>query len=405
MVSKVKVIGPLGWCAEEFRAELRALGYTSGSAELQMGLVDRLSRWLDGEGLALSVLDEQVVGHFLAVREWDRRHVPTLRTFVPLLGWLRAQGLVAGASLPVLSPLDELVGRYRGWLERTVGLSERTIGRYVATSRRFLAERVGVSGGPCGVDGLTGGDVTRFLLGERSRGLSVGSMKGRAGELCSLLRFLYSDGTLEADLSASVPSVAGWRDSEIAPTLSSAMVQALLDSCDRSSLTGLRDFAILVVLARLGLRAGEVAGLGLDDIDWRAGEITIRAGKAHRQDRLPLPSDVGEALAGYLTNSRGQGPAATCRNLFVTRHAPIRPLHANTVSRVVLMACRRAGVPEVRAHRLRHALGAELGRQGADLAAIGQVLRHRDVATTGRYAKVAFESLRAVAQPWPGAER
>jgi integrase/recombinase XerD len=405
MIGKITVSGPLGCCAEEFRDELRVLGYTSGSAELQMGLVGRLSRWLASEGLAVSVVDEQVVCHFLAVTEWDRQHVPTLRTFVPLLGWLRKQGLVAGASLPVLSPLDELLGRYRGWLERARGLSERTIGRYVVTSRRFLAERAGVSGGPTGVEGLTGGDVTRFLLGERSRGLSVGSMKGRAAELCSLLRFLYSDGMLEADLSASVPSVAGWRDSEIAPTLSSALVQALLDSCDRSSLTGSRDFAILVMLARLGLRAGEVAGLRLDDIDWRAGEITIRSGKARRQDRLPLPSDVGEALAVYLTNSRGQGPATTCRSVFVTRHAPIRPVHANTVSRVVLVACRRAGVPEVRAHRLRHALGAELARQGADLAAIGQVLRHRDVATTGRYAKVAFESLRAVAQPWPGADR
>ena len=403
MVSKMTVVGPLGWCAEEFRDELLGLGYTPGSVEVQMGVVDRLSRWLAGEDLALSVLDERVVCHFLAVTEWDRQHVPTLRTFLPLLGWLRRQGLVAAAALPVLTPLDELLGRYRGWLERVRGLSERTMGRYVVTARRFLVERTGVTGGPTGVEGLTGSDVTRFLLGERSRGLSVGSMKGRVAELCSLLRFLFSDGLLNMDLAAAVPSVAGWRDSEIAPTLSSSLVQAILDSCDRSSLTGSRDFAILVVLARLGLRAGEVAGLRLDDIDWRAGEITITSGKGRRQDRLPLPTDVGEALAWYLSNSRR--PTLACRAVFVTRHAPVRPLHPNTVSRVVLVACRRAGVPEVRAHRLRHALGAELARQGADLAAIGQVLRHRDVATTGKYAKVAFESLREVVQPWPGADR
>ena len=249
-----------------------------------------------------------------------------------------------------------------------------------------------MTGGPTGVDGLTGGDVTRFLLGKGSRGLSVGSMKGRVAELRSLLRFLFSDGLLNIDLAAAVPAVAGWRDSEIAPTLSSSLVQAMLDSYDRSSLTGSRDFAILVVLARLGFaRRGGGGPADCDDIDWRAGEITITSGKARRQDRLPLPSDVGEALAWYLTNSRR--PATACRTVFVTRHTPVRPLHPNTVSRVVLVACRRAGIPEVRAHRLRHALGAELARQGADLAAIGQVLRHRDLATTGKYAKVAFESL------------
>ncbi len=401
-ISKVMVVGPLRWYAEGFRGELARLGYTPGSVEVQVEVVDRLSRWLAGEGLVVSVLDEQVVTHFLAVTEWDRQRVPTLRTFQPLLAWLRQQGLAGSASLPVLSAVDELLARYGAWLGRVRGLSPRTANRYVVTARRFLAARLGAGAGPSGAEGLSGPDVSRFLLAERHRGLSVGSMKGRVAELCSLLRFLHSEGITEADLASAVPAVAGWRDSEIAPMLSPLQVQAMLDSCDRSSPTGSRDFAILTVLARLGLRAGELAGLCLEDIDWRAGEIIIRRGKARREDRLPLLTDVGEALAVYLANSR---PVTTCRSVFVTRHAPTRSLHPNTVSRAVLVACRRAGVPEVRSHRLRHALGAELARQGVGLAAIGQVLRHRDLATTGKYAKVAFESLRQVAQPWPGADQ
>ena len=304
-ISKVMVVGPLRWYAEGFRGELARLGYTPGSVEVQIEVVDRLSRWLAGEGLVVSVLDEQVVTHFLAVTEWDRQRVPTLRTFQPLLAWLRQQGLAGSASLPVLSAVDELLARYGAWLGRVRGLSPRTANRYVVTARRFLAARVGAGAGPSGAEGLSGPDVSRFLLAERHRGLSVGSMKGRVAELCSLLRFLHSEGIIEADLASAVPAVAGWRDSEIAPMLSPLQVQAMLDSCDRSSPTGSRDFAILTVLARLGLRAGELAGLCLEDIDWRAGEIIIRRGKARREDRLPLLTDVGEALAVVL----GQQPS------------------------------------------------------------------------------------------------
>lgn len=164
---------------------------------------------------------------------------------------------------------------------------------------------------------------------------------------------------------------------------------------------GHADFAILTLLVRLGLRAGEVAGIQFDDVDWRAGTIVIR-GKGRRDDRLPLPVDVGDAVVGYLTNSRSR---VTDRSVFLTCRAPIRPIDRSSIGDVVRRACARAGLPPVGAHRLRHAMATEMLRQGANLVEMGQVLRHRDLATTAVYAKVDRLVLRSVAQPWPGAVR
>jgi site-specific recombinase XerD len=202
-----------------------------------------------------------------------------------------------------------------------------------------------------------------------------------------------------SDLAVAVPPVAGWRDTALPSTLAASEVAALLSSCDRSKLTGRRDFAILTLLARLGLRSCEVAGLELDDIDWRAGELRVR-GKGRSQGCLPLLSEVGECLASYLRDGR---PRAESRRVFLTSLAPLRGLHPASIGSVVGRACERVGRPVVGPHRLRHALAAEMFRQGATLPQIGQVLRHRDLATTAVYAKVDLGALRRVAQPWPGA--
>jgi site-specific recombinase XerD len=183
--------------------------------------------------------------------------------------------------------------------------------------------------------------------------------------------------------------------------VSTADIQRLLDTCDRSTGIGLRDFAMMTLVARLGLRSIEVARMELADVDWRAGELVVR-GKGRRQDRLPLPVEVGEALVAYL--SAGRNPQGA-RNLFLTGRAPRGPIRADLVGDVVERACRRAGLPKVGPHRLRHALAGELLRRGAGLVAISQVLRHQDLATTALYAKVDLDSLRRVAQPWPGALR
>jgi integrase/recombinase XerD len=174
----------------------------------------------------------------------------------------------------------------------------------------------------------------------------------------------------------------------------------LLGSCDRSTTVGCRDHAILILLARLGLRAGEVAGLALDDIDWRAGEVVIR-GKRSRIDRLPLPGDVGEALAVYLCRAR---PGGFGRTVFLRAQAPLAGLSGDGVSEVVVRACRRAGIAPVRAHRLRHTIATEMLRRGAGLAEIGQVLRHQSIEATATYAKVDRAALSRLALPWPGGE-
>jgi integrase len=227
----------------------------------------------------------------------------------------------------------------------------------------------------------------------------VGAAKGRVAELRSLLRFLYVKGLSEVALATAVPPVAGWRDTGVPAGIASPDAERLLDSCDRTDPGGMRDFAILMLVIRLGLRSAEVARLELDDIDWRAGEIVVR-GKARRQDRLPLPRDVGEALSAYLRRGR---PSAPIRRMFLARKAPMRAIPPALVVDVARRACARTGLPRVGAHRLRHTLATEMLRRGATLVAVSQVLRHRDLATTAIYAKVDLANLRRVARPWPGA--
>jgi site-specific recombinase XerD len=275
-------------------------------------------------------------------------------------------------------------------------LSPLTVLRYERVARRFLSDRAGLED-LLGVSDMTGADVAAFLLREFGR-LSVGSAKGRVAELRSLLRFLHLRGLTAMSLATSVPPVAGWHDSQIPATMSSTEIELLLASCDRSSTAGARDFAILVLLARLGLRSVEVANLELEDLDWRAGEVVVR-GKSRGLDRLPLPTDAGEALAAHLSR-RGQERS---RHVFLTAKAPRRPIPPAVVGEVVGRACERAGVPVVGAHRLRHALATEMLRKGASIVDISQVLRHRDLATTAVYAKVDLGRLSEVTRPWPGA--
>lgn len=393
--------------ADGFRSELARLGYAPGSAEnVLRRVMCRLSRWLEAGGVDLGGFDSrQVEGFLAAMRASGQRRVPTARTLQPLLGWLRGLGVMPPASRSGPStPLEGLLERYERWMVCERGLAARTVDRYQATARRFLAGRPWEAGAAATLD-LSGGDVTGFLLGECER-LGVGSAKGRVTELRSLLRFLYVEGVTQVALADAVPAVAGWRDTALpAATLTPVQVRALLDGCDRTRATGRRDFAVLTLLARLGLRAAEVAGLQLEDLDWRAGQITVR-GKGRRDSLLPLPSDVGEALAAYLVDGRPAVARQQCAAVFVTCYAPLRAMHPTTVSTVVVRACERAGiVPVVRAHQLRHALAGELLAHGADLIDIGQVLGQRDLATTAVYAKVDHTRLRRVARRWPGGDR
>ncbi len=391
-----KVRGPLAPLADGFRAELDGLGYTPQSREYKINQMANLSRWLEGEGLEAGDLDAVRLGAFLTSFGASRKQAPTEWAMRPLLGWLRAQGVIGVAPPAARGPLDDLMDAYRWWMAADRALAARTIGRYEQTARRFLGRCVEAGDAPI-AEGVTGEAVTAYLLAEVARGLAPGSLQGRVAELRSLLRFLYLKGLITTALAGAVPPVPGWKERAVPPRLAAAQVKALLDSCDLATPTGKRDFAMLMLLARLGLRAAEVAWLVLDDVDWRAGEVVVR-GKARREDRLPLPADVGEALAAYLVEVRAK---ADRREVFLTVVAPHRPLWSTSVSQMVWRQCGRAGLPPVRAHRLRHALATDLLDRGASLPEIGQVLRHRDLATTAAYAKVDYHVLRELALPWP----
>lgn len=400
-IGRVRVVGPLAPYAEGVRAELSRLGYALGTAENHIRVVAHLSQWMSDEGVVPSELSQERLEQFFAVLRGRWKRPPTIQTLAPTLVWLRDLQVVPQLSTTVpVTPLDLLLERYHQWLVGDKGLAASTIRRYEGTARRFLQERCTIANRTTGVEDLGGADVTAFLLRECPR-LALRSAKGLVTDLRSLMQFLFVEGLTPMPLASAVPPVAGWRETGLPATLAASDVTALLESCDRSQPSGLRDFAILTLLARLGLRAAEVAHLELSSVDWRSGEIVI-SGKGHRIDRLPLPVDVGQALVAYLTHGRAR---VGCRALFLTSHPPQRAMHAHTISGVVRYACVRAHVPPVGAHRLRHALASELLRRGAALPEISQVLRHRNLSSTAIYAKVDRVALRLVARPWPGAGR
>jgi integrase/recombinase XerD len=394
--------GPLAPFAAGLRRELQALGYAPSSVKGILTLIGQLNRWLATEDLGVSELTAGVVQRFLDARRsrGSKQRVPTLRSLTPLFDHLYAEGALAPPEPVPATPLDELLVRYHRHLVHDRGLAPSTVRRYEEFARRFLAARAARHGTPTGAENLSSGEVHAFML-EASARLVVESAKREAADLRALLRFLYSDGLLETDLGTAMPPVAVWRGGPLPPTMPLRNVEALLASCDRSTRSGRWAYAILMLLARLGLRCGEIVGLELKDIDWRRGEITVR-GKGRRTDRLPLPVAVGEALVDYLQHAR---PGCRCPQVFTTRHAPPRPMHRRSINDVVYGACRRAGIARVSAHCLRHALATEMLRQGADLIEIAQVLRHSDLGTTSGYAKVDRVALRTLAQPWPVAVR
>ncbi|MGH3032644.1 MAG: tyrosine-type recombinase/integrase, partial [Gaiellaceae bacterium] len=313
-----------------------------------------------------------------------------------MLEHLREQGVEPATAVVAATPADELLERYRRYLLLERGLATGTVRGYVEIVRPFLAGRVAADGS--GLERLAARDVTAFVLAE-CPGRSRGSAKLLVTALRSLLGFLHVDGVLAESLSGAVPSVAGWRLAGLPRGLEARQARRLLGGCDRRTTVGRRDFAILTLLLRLGLRRGEVARLELGDVDWRAGEIVIR-GKGDRRERLPLPADVGEAVAGYLR--RGRPGSAEGRCVFVRVKAPHRPLTPGGVTQVVVSAGRRVGLGQITAHRLRHTAATEMLRAGATLPEVGQVLRHRSLLTTAIYAKVDREALRTIARPWIG---
>ena len=276
------------------------------------------------------------------------------------------------AATPMPSSTELLLAGYRRYLLDVRGLVATSARGYVDMVRPFVETRVGGCGELDWVN-LSPGNVIRFVR-SACRGRCVGSAKLAVTALRSLLGYLHVEGVLARPLGAVIPAVAGWKLSGMPRALERGEVKRLLAACDRRTSSGRRDFAMLMVLVRLGLRAGEVRSLHLEDIDWRAGELLVR-GKGHRIERLPLPAEVGEAVAAYL--ERGRPVTAQGRTVFVRTRAPHCPLSAGGVTQAVVAAASRAGLGRVSAHRLRHTVATQMVRSGVPLPEVAQVLRSR----------------------------
>lgn len=396
---RVRISGPLVPYRDGFAEEVAGQGYTTGSAQHQVGLMAHLSRWLESQGLGTGDLTPVRVEEFLALRRAEGYTLElSQRGLMPLLGYLRGLGVTPTPPEPVVStPVEMLVEEYIRYLVGERGLAASSVERYLGPARLFLSGRERTDG--LDLEGLTARDVTVFVV-SHCHGRRVGSAKVMVTALRSLLRFLFLEGYTPCPLAQAVPTATGWADQSLPRALGAEAVAALLAGCDRNTLVGKRDFAILTVLRRLGLRAGEVAALELDGIDWRHGEMAVH-GKGGRQERLPLPVDVGEAIVAYLHHR----PRVECRSLFLRVRAPIVGLTSDGVQCVVRGSCVRAGLPPAGAHRLRHHAATAMLAGGASLAEVGQVLRHARLVTTNLYAKVDRTALRTITRPWPGGAR
>jgi site-specific recombinase XerD len=392
--------GLFGSHLASFVAAVLKLGYARRTVQNQVCLLGHLERWLGRKRLALVDLQEQEVDRFLMKRRRERHLVSgDLRTAWHFLEHLREKGVVPSPE-PTAdeSPLATLRKRYENYLLTERGLSPTTLPVYWAVLRKFIVERFGSApDATICVRDLVPKDISAFLL----RHACPGTGKKLVSPLRSFFRFLYQHGVTETDLARAVPTIPGWRFSDVPQYLRPEEVERVIRACEHgNTVAACRNRAIILLLARLGLRAGEVRALELDDIDWRSGVLTVR-GKGGYRDRLPLPADIGEALAIYLRQHR---PPCTTRRVFIRSTAPHRGFSSSgAITTIVHRALDIAGLHPRRkgAHVLRHSLATGMLRAGASMNEIGEVLRHRITDTTEIYAKVDIKSLRALALPWP----
>ena len=392
--------GPLNTYIDKFAALLSELSYAKSTGQPHIRLVADLSRWLQQKQLKVKDLNEQLVAKFFKYR---RRHLHIRRgdtaTLQLLLKMLRGTGKISNPSLKISnSPIQQIERRFTQYLLEERNLSQATLLNTLPFVRQFLTKRFGK--GPILLNELHSTDITRFVL-QHTHTLSPACAKLMAGALRCFLRFLYMHRDITTDLAQAVPAVANWRLSNLPKYIEPEQVKCLLKSCDQTTILGQRNYTILLILARLGLRAGEVVNMRLDDIDWEAGEFIVH-GKGNQQDRLPIPYDVGKSLAKYLRYGR---PRCSSRQVFIRTKAPIRGFaNSSRISTIVMQALKHAGINSTckGAHLLRHSLATNMLRRGASFNEIGEILRHKLMNTTEIYAKVDLQALRKLAQPWPG---
>jgi len=393
--------GPLGTHIAPLAQQLAAQGYAPWTAKYTMRLLADLSDWLQHHALTVAALDEPCVARFLQDRyQTGSPH----RNDHPILGrllvQLREQGVIPRAVVAPVLLYDHIVSDFHHYLLQQRGLKPPTIRNYLDTVRRFLSARFGAH--PLCLEALSPQDITDFMV-QQTRRYSPARAKLLATALRSFFRFLLQRGAIGNDLAQAVPTVPNWRLTGLPRFMAAEDIDRLLQGCDRRTPQGRRDYAILLLLARLGLRAGEVVALTLDDLDWDTGALQVR-GKSARTERLPLPQEVGAALVAYLRDGR---PPSTTRQVFLRMRAPLRGFaNSQGISTIVRRGLARAGLnPALKgAHLLRHSLATQMLHNGASLTEIGEVLRHHDIETTRIYAKVDHRALGALAVPWPGGE-
>lgn len=395
--------GPFGEHINLYVEWLQRRGYSLQVGHRYLSLARDFGFWLAATGAGLTDIQEALVSQFLAERSL---HHPRYRgdalALSRLLSVLRDANVVAPRPSPSRDPREDLLGAYSLYMGNKRGLAPISIASHVWFLRPFLQE-LGIA---------TNADLAR--LSGRKVAVYVERHAGDSGAttariMCSrlrvFLRYLHAEGLIAADLTAALPSIRRPSEARLPSFMPLEEVQRVLDGCDRSTATGKRDFAILMLLARLGLRACEVARLSLDDFDWRAGQFTVR-GKGRKTAIMPLPPDVGVAIVSYLQHGR---PRSDSRRLFLLAVAPYAGFKgAPGVQTVARSAIRRVGVTGLAhrgSHAFRHSLATGLLRSGASLTEIGQLLRHDEQDTTRIYAKVDLDSLRPLGMPWLGGEQ
>ena len=392
--------GPHGQLIERYAARLVEERLVRLGTWRCLNVVGGLLSWIAGRRYKLAALDEQVIERYLRHRGGRQSIQPGDRAALKRwLSVLREEGAIAPLVLPRLTPHEQIFKEFDAYLRSERGLAPKSILRHLPIIRRFLHEVC--SGGVCDLRKISQEDVIRYIE-RHAQDWSPKTGKAMCWSLRAFLRYLHHRGLNARPLANCVPSMRRWKLATLPTYLSAAQVRQALDGCDRETVMGRRDYAILLLLAKLGLRADEVATLTLDDIDWRASEMLVRA-KGRQRARMPIPPDVGAAIVAYLRNGR---PKSSCRRLFVRTLAPhvgfasgcaITMIAKVALDRVGIEGCAHRG-----AHIFRHSLATELLRSGATLSEIGQLLRHESHDTTRIYAKVDIDALRTLSLPWPG---
>jgi len=383
-----------------FTASLTSRGYSKASIAYRLTLLRDLDQWMRQRRRAIEEFSEERIQQFLHHRrKHDSKRRGDNATLRSLLKHLREATVVGPpVSQDQTSPLDQLQASFAQHLREQRGLRPTTLEQYLFHTRRFLSERFGKSALSLGE--LNAQDVIRCVL-RQARTISPHAARCMAKALRSLLRFLHQRGDITTNLAAFVPSVANWSLTGLPKYLLPQHVELVLKKCEQDDPTVQRDRTILLLLTRLGLRAAEIVHMTLDDIDWEAGELTIR-GKGGRRDKLPLPKDVGQSLANYLKQLR---PTCACRRVFIGSATPhVGFADSAAVDIVVQRALRRAGInaPTRGAHLFRHSLATQMLRNGASMSEIAKILRHQSERSTAIYAKVDLAALRSIAHPWLG---